>query len=167
MASDLQSCPGIQLGASWSGLRAIPTADKATPSLPWAKHGHPSGEEAEDSTRHLTVSWCHTAAFEGLQSMGYQRTRETRELWSSLLAFSPCFSGLWRTLCGGVFVPASEMLSLSTLSCVLPWSCSAFLPKQECSPRLVSVLVTRHSSDEKPFGHGVATDRWSPATGGH
>lgn len=83
------------------------------------------------------------------------------------LPSSPCFSGLWRTLCRGVFVPASEMLSLSTLSCVLPWSCSAFLPKQGCSPRLVSVLVIRRSSDEKPFGHGVARDRWSPATGGH
>lgn len=83
------------------------------------------------------------------------------------LPSSPCFSGLWRTLCGGGFVPAPEMLSPSTLSCVLPRSCSAFLPRQGCSPRLVSTPVPRHSSNWKIFGHNVARNRWSPAAGGH
>lgn len=77
------------------------------------------------------------------------------------LPSSPC-----RSLHGGVFVPAPEMLSLSTLSFVLPWSCSAFPPKQGCSPRLVSAPVLSYSSDGKPFGHSVARDGWSPASVG-
>lgn len=55
------------------------------PSLQRAKHGCASGEE-EESTRLLTVSRCQAAAFEGLQSVGCQRTSEARQLWALLLA---------------------------------------------------------------------------------
>lgn len=53
-------------------------------------------------------------------------------------------------------MPAPEMSSLSTLSFVLLWLCSAFLPKQGCSLRLVLVPVLSRSSDGKPFVHSVA-----------
>lgn len=88
MGTDLQSCPEVRPGASGSGLCAIPAAGQAVLSLLRAKHGCTSVEEAEESPRLLTASWCQAAAFEGLLSEDYRRTSEARRPWSLLLAFT-------------------------------------------------------------------------------
>lgn len=87
MGSNVQSCPEVRLGASGSGLCAVPATDQAVLSPWWAKHGCASREEVEESTRLLTASRCQAAAFEGLVSVGYQRTSEARQPRGLLLAF--------------------------------------------------------------------------------
>lgn len=167
MAGDLQSCPEVHLGASGSELCAVPMADQPMPSLIRAKHGCASAERWRRAQGCLLClgAWllllrvCSPWAIKGLVR------QDSCGLCS--LPSCPCFSGLWRTSCRGIFVSASEVLSWPVLTCVLSQSCSAFLPKQGCSSRLVSAPVIHHSSNGKPFRHGVARNRWSPDAGGH